>query len=237
MKFLESFYLSFNEKKHWGNEKESLKIIEDIIVPYVTKQRKKLSSPNQPALLIMDVFKGQMTNPVLKKLEEHNILLIRVLGNMTHLFQPLNLTFNGNFKQLIKQKFVEWHANKVTRALDDGQDLESITIDFKLSTVKPLDAKWVMEAYNHMTPCIGKDICLEGCKKSGIQEALENGLEHNSDPFKDIDPIETADEVSYNLFVINKMCINQQNLDGNYSDWEDDDGNIFNIFIELLIFF
>ena len=65
VKFLESFCLSFNEK-HWDNEKESLNIIEDIIVPYVTKDREKLSSPNQPALLIMDVFKGQMTNPVLK---------------------------------------------------------------------------------------------------------------------------------------------------------------------------
>ena len=50
-----------------------------------------------------------------------------------------------------------------------------------------------MEAYNHMTSSIGKNICLKSWKKSGIQEALENGLEDNLDPFKDIDPIETAD--------------------------------------------
>ena len=54
---------------------------------------------------------------------------------------------------------------------------------------------------------------MNGWKKSGIQEALENGLEDNLDPFKDIDPIATADEVSNNLFVINKMYISQQNLD------------------------
>ena len=80
---------------------------EDIIVPYVTKEREKLSSPNQPALLITDVFKGQMNTPILKKLEEHNSLITRVPGNMTHLFQPLDLTVNCYSKQFLKRKFVE----------------------------------------------------------------------------------------------------------------------------------
>ena len=149
VKFPESFCLSFNEK-HWDNEKKGLKMIEDIIVPYVTKEREKLCSHNQTALLIMDVFKGQLTNAALKKLEEHNILLTRVQGNMTHLFQPLDLTVNGYFKQFMKRKFVEGYAYKVTRALDDGQGLESLTIDLNLLTVKPLHTKWVMETYNHM---------------------------------------------------------------------------------------
>ena len=176
VKFLEPFCLSFNEK-HWGNEKESLKIIEEIIGPYVTKERPKLSSSNQATLLIMDVFKGQMTNPVLKKLEEHNILLTRVPKNITHLFQPLELTINGYFKQFMKRKLVEWYANKLIRVLDDGQDLESIMNDFKLSTVKPLLAKLIMEAYDHLKSSRGKDICLKGWEKRGIQEALENGFE------------------------------------------------------------
>ena len=46
-----------------------------------------------------------------------------------------------------------------------------------------------MEAYNNMASSIDKDICLKGCKKSGIQKALENYLEVNLDPFKDIDPM------------------------------------------------
>ena len=39
-----------------------------------------------------------MANPVLKKLKEHNILLTRVPGNMTNVFQTLDLTVNGYFK-------------------------------------------------------------------------------------------------------------------------------------------
>ena len=106
VKFPESFCLSFNEN-HWDNKKESLKMTEDINVPYVTKEREKLSSPNQPALLITDVFKGQMNTPILKKLEEHNSLITRVPGNMTHLFQPLDLTVNCYSKQFLRQKLVE----------------------------------------------------------------------------------------------------------------------------------
>ena len=106
VKFPESFCLSFNEN-HWDNKKESLKMTEDIIVPYVTKEREKLSSPNQPALLITDVFKGQMNTPILKKLEEHNSLITRVPRNMTNLFQPLDLTVNCYSKQFLKRKFVE----------------------------------------------------------------------------------------------------------------------------------
>ena len=45
------------------------------------------------------------------------------------------------------------------------QDLESITIYFKLLTIKSLHAKLVMGAYNHMKSSIGKDICLKGWKK------------------------------------------------------------------------
>ena len=129
MKILESFFISFSEK-HWGNEKDGFKIIQDIAVPYVTKEKEKLCSPNQPALLIMDVFNGQMSNPGLTKLEEHNILLTRVPGNITHMFQPLGFTVNGCFAQFMKPKLVEWYTNKVTRALHNGQDLKTITTGF-----------------------------------------------------------------------------------------------------------
>ena len=65
---------------------------------------------------------------------------------------------------------------------------------------------------------------------------MENSLEDNLDPFKDIDPVETADEVSNNLCVINKMYISQQNLDDDAddSDREDDDCNIFMYLLTML---
>ena len=61
-KFPELFSLSVNPK-HFSNTEESIKIIEEIVLTYVEKEREKLDDPGQAAL-ILDVFKGQMTSEV-----------------------------------------------------------------------------------------------------------------------------------------------------------------------------
>ena len=100
VKFPDSFSLSVNEKR-FSNTNESLKLIEDIITSYVEKERGKLGlSDNQPALVIFDVFSGQMTDPVLQKLKDNFIKVVKVLANMTNLFQPLDLTELGLLKPL-----------------------------------------------------------------------------------------------------------------------------------------
>ena len=71
-KFLESFSLSANPK-HFNNKAESLKVIEEIILPYVKQQRQELEKPDQAAILIMDVFRGQMTEEVVSMLRTNNI--------------------------------------------------------------------------------------------------------------------------------------------------------------------
>ena len=72
---------------------------------------------NQPVLLIIDVFRGQMTQPVLDMLKENSIFLVRVPANMTHLYQPLDLTVNRSAKAFFKRKFTEWYSNQIQRAL------------------------------------------------------------------------------------------------------------------------
>ena len=39
-------------------------MIKEIVLPYVNRQRQDLDKPNQAAILIMDVFRGQMTKEV-----------------------------------------------------------------------------------------------------------------------------------------------------------------------------
>ena len=89
--------------KHFSNTAEAFKIIDEIIVPYLMNE---LHLPqDHPSLLIMDVFRGQMTEKVLEKLKCNKIFLVRVPANMTHIFQLLDLTFNGHFEQYMKEKF------------------------------------------------------------------------------------------------------------------------------------
>ena len=58
----------------------------------------------------------------------------------------------------MKRKFTEWYSNEIMQRLDNGEKLESIEIKFKLSTLKLLYIKWLMEAYEHMTTATGRSI-------------------------------------------------------------------------------
>ena len=55
IEFPSGFSLSAN-KTHFSNTQESIKFLEEIVVPYVKKKRTELDDPNQAALLIWDVF-------------------------------------------------------------------------------------------------------------------------------------------------------------------------------------
>ena len=52
------------QSKHFNNAMESIKLIDEIIIPYVQSQHKELGKPKQVALVIMDVFEGQITDDV-----------------------------------------------------------------------------------------------------------------------------------------------------------------------------
>ena len=56
-KFPNGSLLSCNSK-HFSNAMESIKLINEITIPYVQSQRKELGKPKQAALVIMDVFRG-----------------------------------------------------------------------------------------------------------------------------------------------------------------------------------
>ena len=61
-----SFSLIVNEK-HYLNTQKSLKLFNEIIIPYIKEVRSSDGlSANQYALVVMDVFSSQMTSDVTK---------------------------------------------------------------------------------------------------------------------------------------------------------------------------
>ena len=94
--FPQGFSLSVNEK-HFSNTNEYTKLLNEIIVPYVKKEREsKGLGEQQKALVIMNVFTWQMTSAIKEVLEENCILVTNVPANMTCFYQPLDLTVNGS---------------------------------------------------------------------------------------------------------------------------------------------
>ena len=141
---------------------ESIKLINEIIIPYVQSQRKELGKPKQAALVIMDLFRGQITDDVISFLRDSNIHYVLVPNNMTQLFQPLDLTVNKHCKSYLKRLFSEWYAQQIENQLSLGKKVAEIKIEFRLTTLKPLHAKWLVEYYNEITSENGSSVIISG---------------------------------------------------------------------------
>jgi len=194
--FPESFSLSVNPK-HYSNTQESKKVIEEVVLKYVEDQRKKLNNPKQAALLIFDVFRGQITEEVTELLKKHNIFLVLVPSNMTHIFQPLDLTVNHHCKQFMRNLFTEWYSKQIEKELSLNKEIEDINVQLKLTTIKPLHASWLLQFYNHITSSDGREVVLNGWKASGIYDAVRMGSASldSLDPFQDISPLPETNSV------------------------------------------
>ena len=93
--------------------------------------------------------------------------------------------------------------------------------------------------YKHMSSSEGRDVCLKGWKVAGILDDAEKGLEElpNLDPFHDIDPLATSnslEEVDSNHSETERSMYISPSVDEDDedSDYEDGDGNIFDVLYE-----
>ena len=171
--FPNGFCVTQNEK-HWSNEEETLKLIKEIINPYVVRTRKALNLP-----CIWDVFKGQMTDRVQNRLKSLSIELVPVPANMTHFFQPLDLTVNREFNKK-GIYFILLGPSVIQKGLNEGKALEDIQVDVRLTVIKPLHAQWLVNCYNFFSTEEGRQITLKGWKKAGILGLFDGILLYSS---------------------------------------------------------
>ena len=195
IQFPTGFCLSANPS-HYSNTEESIKLLKEIVVPYVEKIRAKLDDPKQSALLIWDVFRGQKTESVIEVLKENNIHTEYIPNNMTNYYQPLDLTTNKWAKEFLNTKFLQWHSKQIQDALDSDKAIEDIEVKVPLSVMKPLHGCWLIEMYNEQTLARCKKVIKSGWERSGILDAITLGSKKlpKLDPFTDIELLE-SDEI------------------------------------------
>ena len=127
---------------HWSNESKAIQHLQMVGFPYVKKRKVELNLPeHQKAMLIFDVFKGQVTDKVTKFIEENDCVIVYIPNNMTDQFQPLDLNVNGHAKEFLKKKFECWYAKQVTDQIDRGSSVYDVNVPLKLSIIKPIHAK------------------------------------------------------------------------------------------------
>ena len=82
--FHDGFCLAFNEK-HWNNETDTIRLIEELLVPYIEKVKEEKPLPqSQKSLLVWDASKAQSTPKVMDTLSNYGIEAVMVSKNITH---------------------------------------------------------------------------------------------------------------------------------------------------------
>lgn len=115
VQFPNDWDVHFSEN-HWSNEDTMCRFIDTILVPYINKMRDSLDLPlKQPALCVFDVFAAHRTESFLKKLKKQGIVVKFIPGGCTGELQPLDLSGNSQFKELVKKRFVTWYANAIKK--------------------------------------------------------------------------------------------------------------------------
>jgi len=95
-KCLQSFFnipkevYSYFSKNGWMNSALMVRYLREIIQPYLN---------GRPGALIMDHYRAHWTDEVLKCADDMKLQLIKVPKGMTSVCQPLDMHFNGPFKQ------------------------------------------------------------------------------------------------------------------------------------------
>ena len=117
---------------------------------------------DDPALLTINVFSGQMRKPVIAKMHDNWINLTKIQPNVTRLFQPLDLKVNGAAKAYMKKRFTESYSACIGQKSDNGKDVESISIQLKMSIRQPIQGKWIVDLFDYFSSEKGREIISNG---------------------------------------------------------------------------
>lgn len=179
-KFPKEFHVTQNPT-HWANETTSIELLEKIIIPYVKRTRETLGLPEDHAwLLISDVFKAQWTELVKQTVSDSSGYMVPIPSCWTNYFQPLDLTVNKSSKSHLRNSAQTWYAGQIEKQIEAGKSPHEIKVDIRISLLKPLQAKWIVQFYDFIRN--NPSIVLNGWKKSKIPEHI-HANQITLDPF------------------------------------------------------
>jgi hypothetical protein len=111
-------------------------------------------------MLILDAFRGHLSDELKVELERKNFNLVVVLGGMTSQLQPLDVSVNKPFKDYLRKEYEAWLLSKNLPLTPSGK--------IKRASASEL-AEWVSAAWKKIA---GKTV-EQSFKKCRITNALD----------------------------------------------------------------
>ena len=124
----------------------------------------------------------------MRRLNELNILVAMVPKTMTHLLLPLDVTTNGKIKKMERTAFSDYFTTVIMSELLENpeKDVSTISVDLKLSTLKPKHLSTLIKIYEFFQSEEGQKIILSGFRFTGISGTVNNprnGIVLSLDPY------------------------------------------------------
>ena len=104
-----------------------------------------------------------------------------VPNNMTHVFQPLDRSVNRSCKSFLRREAYAWCTKQIEKPVKEGKQDHEIKVDTRISVIKPLHAKSVVQFYDYVRG--NRDVVMSGWRKSKIIDAVEHQSVIQNDPF------------------------------------------------------
>ena len=149
-------------------------LVEKVLLSYVRIKKSLYLYSSKKWVLIAGVFKGQWMEKVESLIEKYHGKMVPVPHNVTNYLQPLYLTVNRSCKSFLLDKTQIWYAEHDQAQISKGIAPESVSVDLKISMLKPVHAKLVNQYYNHIRT--EKDIVKNGWRRSGTTKAIKENI-------------------------------------------------------------
>ena len=146
-------------------------------------------------MVIIDNFRGQITDSVNSLLEANNIHVALLPANATDLLQPMDIAVNKPAKDFLKRKFEHWYSEEVTKQLEGVKDIEAVEIqpiDMTSAGMKVLTAKWLVEMGEYLLE--NPQVVVSGFRHAGISAAIDKSFESESEEEEEGDDDEIGEE-------------------------------------------
>ena len=151
-----------------------IELVEKVLLSYVRIKKSLYLYSTKKWVLIAGVFKGQWMEKVKSLIEKYHGKMVPVPHNVTNYLQPLDLTVNRSCKSLLLDKPQIWYAEHEQAQISKGIAPESVSVDLKISILKPVHAKLVNQCYDHIRT--EKDIVKNGWRRSGTTKAIKENI-------------------------------------------------------------
>ena len=161
---------------HWSNYEKCVSLSKKIIFPCLKSKKEELGySTEQYSLIVMDTFKSQDNADIKKLCLKNDCELVILPHNLTNKFQPLDISVNQKARKFPPHKFNTWYVDRVSEQLRRGVAPGDVKVSMKLSNLKPLHARWIVEMFDYLKQ--QNESIVNGFDKAGITEAVKSANE------------------------------------------------------------